>query len=457
MLSEMLSEKNRSLYVIDGYKFRFHKNLKNNVDRYCCTKKICTAYIHLNNNVIIKKVLNHENHEKDSNETLKRQTVSNQVKRKAVDDINEKPSKIIHSHLTQDVDTLTTYDLTLIRKNIHHARSSIMPKLPVDLNELHISLDNMSHLLITNRNENFLLVNDNTSNILLFSTETNLKFLSKIDTIFVDGTFKSCPKLFTQMFTVHGLQNGNYLPLLFFILPNKETKTYEKALMHIISECSKLNITFSPKTVFADFEKAIHLALLKVWPSISLKGCRFHLAQSWWRKIQTIGLSSEYKKNTEIGKYLKYFFGLPFLNSNDVSDCFTDYLMAIQPRNEKVEIFVDYILETYISNESNFPPFLWAEYSASTMRTTNSCEAFHSKFNALFYSAHPNIFVFIDVLKNIQKDTYIKLRSTHLNTRRTNIIEKETFIRNTMKRLEENQIDKLEFIQILSYKFLPVP
>ncbi|KAE9522680.1 hypothetical protein AGLY_016902 [Aphis glycines] len=455
ILSEMLSEKNRILFLIDGYKFRFHKNLKNNVDRYCCTKKACAAYIHLNNNEIIKKVLNHGNHEKDSDETLNRQTVSNQVKRKAIDDINEKPSKIIHSHLTQDVETLTTYDLTLIRKNIHHARSSIMPKLPMDLNELNISSDNISHLLITNRNENFLLVNDNISNILLFSTETNLKFLSKIDTVFVDGTFKSCPKLLTQMFTVHGLQNGNYVPLLFFILSKKETKTYEKVFMHIISECNKLNLTFSPKIVFADFEKAIHLTFLKVWPSISLKGCRFHLAQSWWRKIQTIGLSSEYKKNTEIGKYLKYFFGLPFLNSNDVSDCFTDYLMAIQPRNEKVEIFVDYILETYISNESNFPPFLWAEYSASTMRTTNSCEDFHSKLNALFYSAHPNIFIFIDVLKNIQKHTYIKLRSTHLNTRRTNIIEKETFIRNAMKRLEENQIEKLEFIQILSYKFLP--
>jgi AAA15 family ATPase/GTPase len=140
-----------------------------------------------------------------------------------------------------------------------------------------------------------------------------------------------------------------------------------------------------------------------------------------------------------------------------MSDCFTNYIMAIQPRNEKVEIFVDYILETYISNESNFPPFLWTECSASIMRTTNSCEAFHSKFNALFYSTYPNIFVFIDVLKNVQKDTYIKLRSTHLNTRRTNIIKKETFIRNTMKRLEENQIDKFEFIQILSYKYLPVP
>jgi len=37
-----------------------------------------------------------------------------------------------------------------------------------------------------------------------------------------------------------------------------------------------------------------------------------------------------------------------------------------------------------------------------------------------------------------------------------NILEKETFIFNTMKRLEENQIDKLEFIKIISYKFLPV-
>jgi hypothetical protein len=72
------------------------------------------------------------------------------------------------------------------------------------------------------------------------------------------------------------------------------------------------------------------------------------------------------------------------------------------------------------------------------------CEAFHSKFNALLYSAHPNIFVFIDVLKNAQNN--IKLRNSHLNTRRTNIIEKETFIRNAMKRLEENQIDKFEFI-----------
>ena len=35
-----------------------------------------------------------------------------------------------------------------------------------------------------------------------------------------------------------------------------------------------------------------------------------------------------------------------------------------------------------------------------------------------------------------------------------NILEKETFIFNTMKQLEENQIDKLKFIKIISYNLI---
>jgi hypothetical protein len=45
-------------------------------------------------------------------------------------------------------------------------------------------------------------------------------------------------------------------------------------------------------------------------------------------------------------------------------------------------------------------------------RTTNCCESFHSKFNSCFYSAHPNIFQFMDVLKEVQ----IELRNFHYNT-----------------------------------------
>jgi hypothetical protein len=40
-----------------------------------------------------------------------------------------------------------------------------------------------------------------------------------------------------------------------------------------------------------------------------------------WRKIQALGLAKEYKKNvTDISKWLHHFFGLAFLNPEDVGE-----------------------------------------------------------------------------------------------------------------------------------------
>jgi len=47
-IKTMFSKKQQDLFVIGVYKFRFHKYLKNNLERWCCYKKTCTAYIHLN-------------------------------------------------------------------------------------------------------------------------------------------------------------------------------------------------------------------------------------------------------------------------------------------------------------------------------------------------------------------------------------------------------------------------
>lgn len=33
--TEILSEKGKVLYLMDGFKFLFHKNFTNNIDRYC--------------------------------------------------------------------------------------------------------------------------------------------------------------------------------------------------------------------------------------------------------------------------------------------------------------------------------------------------------------------------------------------------------------------------------------
>jgi hypothetical protein len=75
-----------------------------------------------------------------------------------------------------------------------------------------------------------------------------------------------------------------------------------------------VNFLFFPTIAYADFETAIHNAVTIVWPGLEVKACRFYLGQSWWRKIQSLGLSKQYgKKDSEVSQFLKKLFGLSLL------------------------------------------------------------------------------------------------------------------------------------------------
>ncbi|KAF0757993.1 Uncharacterized protein FWK35_00016676 [Aphis craccivora] len=120
-------------------------------------------------------------------------------------------------------------------------------------------------------------------------------------------------------------------------------------------------------------------------------------------------------------------------------------------RQKKIDLFLDYLVDNYISSESTFPPRIWAEFSHSTFRSTNNCESFNSKFNGIFYHAHPNIYQFIEALKYIQQDSYIKLRSTI--KQRNPILAKEDFIKEKIYKYSSSQISRLEFVKEISFKF----
>jgi len=87
---------------------------------------------------------------------------------------------------------------------------------------------------------------------------------------------------------------------------------------------------------FSDFEQSIHSAVFSSWPWTRIRGCRFHLAQSWWRKIQALGLSPEFKdKTSEIGNILKMFFGLLLLPPDQVVGCYVEDLFALKLEDNK--------------------------------------------------------------------------------------------------------------------------
>jgi hypothetical protein len=90
-----------------------------------------------------------------------------------------------------------------------------------------------------------------------------------------------------------------------------------------------------------------------------------------------------------------------------------------------MEQFCDYLLENYIDAGTTFPPPVWYESSASSFQATNTCESFHVHFNALFYSAHPKIFVLASTLQQIQNETYIKMRDVTARRLRTSATVKK--------------------------------
>lgn len=94
----IFSEKNKTLFIIDGYKFRYHKTLKNDSQRWSCCKKTFKSYIKLNNKneiieraymiIILLRIL--------QNYLINRRQLSNNLKGMTVEKLYDKLSKLIY-------------------------------------------------------------------------------------------------------------------------------------------------------------------------------------------------------------------------------------------------------------------------------------------------------------------------------------------------------------------------
>lgn len=77
-----------------------------------------------------------------------------------------------------------------------------MPKLPININEVHNVVTNMNP--VTMKGEPFVIVNSISDNLIIFSTSTSLEHLCNSSKVYLDGTFEFCPKFFYHLFKLHG-------------------------------------------------------------------------------------------------------------------------------------------------------------------------------------------------------------------------------------------------------------
>ncbi|KAI6648615.1 hypothetical protein LOD99_7972 [Oopsacas minuta] len=126
--------------------------------------------------------------------------------------------------------------LDSLKRTIQRQRASVLSVLvePTALSELVLPAEYQW----TAKGEQFLLYDsgeDDAYRFPIFGPQRNLGVLQQSKIWLADGTFKTVPPLFAQVYVVHGLRGGNdpmktghLLPSLFVLLPNKTEDTYRR-------------------------------------------------------------------------------------------------------------------------------------------------------------------------------------------------------------------------------------
>lgn len=263
--------------------------------------------------------------------------------------------------------------------------------------------------------------------ILMFGTQQNLSFLRSCNGILMDGTFKTTPHHFLQLYTIHGTRleapsqkPGKAVPLIFFLLPDKTEATYRRAF----TQLSLLLPGWVPDRMMLDFERAAFNAVRGQWPNSQINFCFFHLNQNIWKKIQVLGLSPFYGEDVENATNLKMISALAFIPPEEVVNSWIELLQILQPWiqqqtldvQQKIDDLLIYFETNYIGQNiagvRREPRVAAIELWNVRMRTLehygrtdNEVEGFHTKVAHTTGAQFPNFWKFLKGLQGLQVET----------------------------------------------------
>jgi hypothetical protein len=329
-----------------------------------------------------------------------------QMKTRA-EETEETPQQII----TQSVSTITR-DAAAKLPTVHHLRRDIRRvrqrannPIPVPLTAEELVIPDQYKS--TSDGQNFLLYDSGpaVNRILIFGTHENLNVLAQSPHWFLDGTFKTAPSIFFQLYTIHALVHERTIPCIYALLPNKSQATYTSLLQQLMTLHANLN----PVTLMVDFEQAMINSIQQVLPNAQVKGCFYHFSQNLYRKIQEQGLQQRYQEDTDFAIKIRMVAALAFVPPNDVIAAFEELCEQILPDSQA---FVDYFEDTYIGRPQRrgrrapmFRNEVWNMFDRAEHelpRTNNYVEGWHRSFQSNVGSHHPNFWSFVDFIKREQ-------------------------------------------------------
>lgn len=403
MLQYINSEKCKPRLIVAGYTYYKDYNYNNTIYWRCVHYKslYCKARVHTVNQVVSKMVATH-NHAADAAKNIADGIVEN-VKKSALD-TTQSPHELASAAydgapLSVAAELPQNSCLKRAIRRIRQNDSCFPNENPNSREELNM----YDQFKVTNKGDEFLLFDSGkvSDRILIFGTKRNLLLLSQFSEWYSDDTFKTCPKLFGQFYTIHIIKNNKSFPLIYALLPNKSQSTYLKLLQKI----NELQPDLSPTSILTDLEHAAINAYKEIFPTISIRLCYFHFKQCLYRKIQAEGLKSSYDLDADFAKKIRMIAALAFIKKEHVEETF---ILLASKMPDICEGFLEYFGKEFVGyvnvrgaiKPGLFPIEMWNIYNnLSLPKTNNHIEGWHRGFAELVHENHPSIWKFFNFLK----------------------------------------------------------
>ncbi|KAL3094137.1 hypothetical protein niasHS_004822 [Heterodera schachtii] len=260
--------------MIDLDSFRFIKNRKDG-SWFRCEQRNCPATAKLEDNDLMTGILGPKSHHHGcAPSRYDAETRRNQMKRLIKEEPKTKPCQI-RAQIRTDIDD-EVFELLGTNEALDQMANRTKNKFVGGVNcadPLNIQIP-----------PGLLIKND--ESVLIYDSRELLSVLKQNRRWSLDGTFRSAPKPWMQVFVIGCYVNNRMVVAAQALLPGKASKYYTEVLQQLKRAVEPI----LPIKVMSDFEIGMLKAMRHVFPSCERSGCSFHMAQAVFRKARSMGI-----------------------------------------------------------------------------------------------------------------------------------------------------------------------
>jgi len=196
---------------------------------------------------------------------------------------------------------------------------------------------------------------------------------------YLDGTFKSVPKIFTQLVTFHTKYKSRGWPCVHCLCSSKSTETYQLMFCELKRTFVNVGLLYRPRSFNVDFELSMLNAIRSHFPNAIIHGCYFHYCQAVYRKLAELGLAPAFMGNKAFHIWVKKILACPYLPLASMDDYFVEYILQYMSNDDELRElspaivnFADYLTTQWFENAS-VPQAIWNIYDRDDDDRTNNC------------------------------------------------------------------------------------